>query len=132
MGTFGQKLLETFRLIRQPGCFPDDYKPKAEGACSSQRQDPCCVILGAVEGGLFPPWPLTHPPAPISQEAALRLVSVIWTCLILSSPRETEASLLSEITTAVGREVWGKYLKKESWEFQLQSSKGPKGGRSGA
>ena len=52
--------------------------------------------------------------------------------LILSSPRETEASLLSEITTAVGREVWGKYLKKESWEFQLQPGKGPKGGRSGA
>lgn len=126
MGTFGQKLLETFRLIRQPGCLPDDYKPKAEGACSSQRRDPCCVILGAVEAGSFPPRPLTHPPGGCSEAGECDLD------LILSSPRETEASLLSEITTAVGREVWGKYLKKESWEFQLQSGKGPNEGRSGA
>lgn len=47
--------------------------------------------------------------------------------LILSSLRETEASLLSEITVAVGREVWGKYFNKESWEFQLQLERAPRG-----
>lgn len=47
--------------------------------------------------------------------------------LILSSLRETEASLLSEITAAVGREVWGKYFNQEFWEFQLQLERAPRG-----
>lgn len=65
------------------------------------------------------------PRPPISQEAALKLESDLG--LILSSLRETEASPLSEITAAVGREVWGKYFNQESWEFQLQLERAPRG-----
>lgn len=110
MGILEQHYREHFRLIRQPGCLLDYQRPKAEGACGLQRRGPLAVWSWGV--GSSRPCPLPLPPAPISQEAARKPETDL--SLILSSRRETEASLLSEITTAPLQRKSGENLLKKN------------------
>lgn len=113
------------KLQANQAAWPPPGWSHTKGRGSTQLAEAAPFAVWSWGAGSSLPGPFTLPPAPISQEATLKLESDLG--LILSSLRETEASLLSEITTAVTREVWGKYFNKESWEFQLQLGEDPRG-----
>ena len=83
--------------------------------------EPLLCDPGGSGGGVIPSL-APHPPSCPHQSGGCSEAGECDLDLILSSLRETEASLLSEITTAVGREVWGKYLKKEFQEILINET----------